>query len=114
MFMGVVASVTTPSTWGGESMAHWGSFVVQGIPAIGLILAGSYRRTGWLICLMGQMVAVTYGLATDQLGFVAWAPIYLGIYGLNWLRWSKDKERGNCHAGTACDLRHRRDCCADA
>jgi len=86
-------------------MEQWGSFVVQGIPAVGLILAGNYRRVGWVICLLGQVFAVTYGLCTSQLGFVAWAPVYLGIYGANWIRWTKRRGREN-DQGPVCDLRH--------
>jgi hypothetical protein len=93
-------------------MQQWGSVVVQGIPAVGLILAGGYRRTGWLICLLGQVAAVTFGLSTGMIGYLAWAPVYVVIYVSNWIRWNK-KERGK-DAGSVCDLRHRRDDCVDA
>jgi hypothetical protein len=92
-------------------MQQWGSFVVQGIPAIGLLLAGNFRRTGWLICLLGQVAAVTFGLSTGMLGYLAWAPIYITIYTVNWINWSKRKERGDAPTR---DLRHRRDDCVDA
>jgi hypothetical protein len=68
---------------------HWGSFVVQGIPAIGLLVAGNRKHLGWMICLFGQMIAVSYGLLTGQYGFVAWAPVYAIIYASNWLRWKR-------------------------
>jgi len=84
----------------------WGSFVLQGIPAVGLILAGNRNHYGWVVCLLGQGFAVTYGLLTDQLGFVAWAPVFIGIYTANWMRWRRrervnESERvggtGSCH-----------------
>ena len=80
-------------------MEQWGSFIVQGIPAVGLLIAGSHKRIGWCICLCGQAFAVTYGLLTGQVGFVAWAPVFVAIYGANWLRWRR-KERGDAPATT--------------
>lgn len=68
-------------------MQMWGSFVVQGIPAIGLLLAGHHKHIGWMVCLLGQGVAITFGLLTDQLGFIVWAPVFVGIYVANWVRW---------------------------
>ena len=70
-------------------MNVWGSFVLQAIPATGLIVAGRMRRTGWLICLAGQLFAVVYGWWTGQLGFIFWAPIYITIYMVNWLGWNR-------------------------
>jgi hypothetical protein len=74
-------------------MEQWGSFVVQGIPAIGLLLAGRYRRAGWLVCLLGQAGAVAFGCLTGLLGYFALAPVYITIYTINWISWSKRKER---------------------
>lgn len=72
--------------------AQW-SFLVAGIPAAGLLVAGRHRKIGWLICIAGQLVQVGYGVLTSQWGLVAWAPIYIAIYGCNWLLWSRREDR---------------------
>ena len=95
-------------------MQAWGSMIVQAIPAIGLLAAGRYQRIGWLICLMGQVVAVGFGLLTGLWGYWVMAPAYVLIYGYNWIRWSKREGKENDKPGSVCDLRHRRDDCVDA
>lgn len=93
--MGAVTSVAAPYAWMGEEMLTWGSFVLQGIPAIGLLLAGRYRSIGWIICLSGQAFSVTYGLETHQWGLAAFAPVYVGIYLWNWIEWRREEKRNN-------------------
>ena len=89
--MGAVTSVAAPYAWMGEEMLTWGSFVLQGIPAIGLLLAGRYRSVGWLICLNGQTFAVVYGWETEQWGLVWAAPVFAGIYLWNWRKWRAER-----------------------
>jgi hypothetical protein len=77
-------------------MQQWGSFIVSGVPAIGLFLAGRNRYIGWFICLVGQVLWAVYGTFTGQWGMAAWAPVYTLIYAWNLIRWRKqEKEREN-------------------
>lgn len=82
-------------------MDHWGSFVMQAIPAVGLLLAGSFRRAGWMVCLCGQGFALAFGVSTHQWGFVFGAPVFTCIYLYNWIRWNRTEERD--HEGCLSD-----------
>lgn len=74
-------------------MGTWGSFVVAGIPAIGMILAGYRNYLGWVVCLVAQIGSATFGAVTEQWGFTLWAPVYTVIYASNLIRWRRDHKR---------------------
>lgn len=76
-------------------MDTWGSFVVAGIPAVGMILAGYRNYLGWVVCLVAQIASATFGAVTEQWGFTLWAPVYTVIYALNLIRWRRDHKRAN-------------------
>lgn len=75
-------------------MQTWGSWVVAGVPAVGLILAGYRNYIGWFICLVGQVLSAVYGTLTEQWGFAAMAPVYTVIYACNLIRWRRQGKQG--------------------
>lgn len=84
-------------------MLLWGSFVVQGIPAIGLLLAGHRKHIGWMVCLLGQGFAIIFGVATEQWGYLFWAPVYVGIYVTNWILWYRRPRPVTCENKCSCE-----------
>lgn len=53
-------------------IAWWWSFLLAAVGIVGLWLAGSHKRAGWMIGVGVQLLWITYAVATGQLacGFV--------------------------------------------
>lgn len=64
------------------------SFVLSGLGIVGIILAGSKRKVGWLIGFFVQPLWIVFALTTGQYGFILNAVIYAIVYARNWIRWA--------------------------
>lgn len=84
------------------------SFVLSGIGVVGIILAGSKYKVGWLIGFFVQPLWIVFAVTTGQYGFILNAVIYAAIYARNWLRWRRD-ERGMIRASRGARYSHRED-----
>lgn len=73
-------------------MELW-SWLLTFVGVIGLYLAGSNRKIGWLLGLGAQILWLWYGISTQQYGFVISAHVYGFVYLRNYMRWrSENKE----------------------
>lgn len=69
-------------------MELW-SWALTAIGVLGLFLAGSKNRLGWMIGIFAQVLWFTYAIATSQYGFLFSAFAYAFVYTRNWIKWSK-------------------------
>jgi hypothetical protein len=65
---------------------YW-SYLLTAVGAVGLLLAGRMKRTGWLVGLGAQGLWIAYALSTQQPGFLISALIYGSVYARNYLTW---------------------------
>lgn len=70
-------------------MTPYWSYLLTAVGAVGLLLAGRMRRTGWLVGLAAQGLWITYALSTQQYGFLISAFIYGFVYARNYLAWRR-------------------------
>lgn len=73
-------------------MTWWWSWLLTGIGATGLLMAGSRNRYGWAVGLGSQALWIAYAISTEQYGFLASAGIYGFVYGRNFLKWRRAAE----------------------
>jgi len=59
-----------------------------------LWLAGSGRRSGWIVGLCIQALWLSYGIATQQWGFLVSACAYSLVIGRNLAKWKPPVESG--------------------
>ena len=64
------------------------SFVLSAFGIVGIILAGSKRKVGWLIGFAVQPLWIVFAVTTGQYGFILNAVIYAAVYARNWWRWA--------------------------
>lgn len=69
------------------------SFVLSGIGIVGIILAGSKYKLGWLIGFGVQPLWIVFAITTGQYGFILNACIYAAVYARNWLKWRREDRR---------------------
>ena len=67
--------------------------MLTAVGVTGLWVAGSRSKWGWMVGLGAQALWVSYGLATDQYGFVASAFVYGTMYARNFRRWHRETPR---------------------
>lgn len=67
---------------------YW-SYLLTAVGAVGLLLAGRMKRTGWLVGLGAQGLWIAYALSTGQLGFLVSAFLYGSVYARNYLAWRR-------------------------
>lgn len=67
------------------------SFVLSGVGIVGIILAGSKRKVGWLVGFLVQPLWIVFAITTGQYGFILNAVIYAAVYARNWLRWRREQ-----------------------
>jgi hypothetical protein len=67
------------------------SFALSSVGIVGLLLAGSKRKVGWLIGFFVQPLWIVFAIVTGQYGFILNAVIYAVVYARNWLRWRLDQ-----------------------
>lgn len=73
--------MTEANTW---------SFVLAALGIVGLLLAGSKRKVGWLVGFLIQPLWIIFAIRTGQYGFVLNAVAYAAVYARNWWEWRKD------------------------
>lgn len=69
---------------------------ITGITTMWLI--GSGKKLGWFVGLGAQFLWLTYGIVTDQWGFILSAVVHFTVYTRNLLYWKKH----NVSAQTDC------------
>jgi hypothetical protein len=68
------------------------SVALAAIGILGILLAGSKYKVGWLIGFGVQGLWIVFALVTAQYGFILSAVAYGIVYGRNWLRWRRDEK----------------------
>ena len=53
-------------------------WLIGGIQCVGLRVVGDYRKLGWLIACVADLVSITFGLTTGLWGFFFWPIINCG------------------------------------
>lgn len=79
---------------------YW-SYLLTAVGAVGLLLAGRMKRTGWLIGFGAQGLWIAYALSTHQHGFLISAAIYGSVYAKNYLAWRKLQAQPSSSAASA-------------
>lgn len=72
----------TPLAW---------SFLLSAVGIVGILLAGSKRKIGWLVGFFVQPLWIVFAITTGQYGFILNAVIYAVVYARNWLRWRREE-----------------------
>jgi nicotinamide riboside transporter PnuC len=72
----------TPLAW---------SFLLSAIGIVGILLAGSKRKVGWVVGFFVQPLWIIFAVTTEQYGFILNAVIYAAVYGRNWILWRRDE-----------------------
>lgn len=67
------------------------SFLLSAVGIVGILLAGSKRKIGWLVGFAVQPLWIVFAITTGQYGFILNAVIYAAVYARNWLRWRKEE-----------------------
>lgn len=67
------------------------SFVLSAIGIVGIVLAGSKYKLGWLIGFAVQPLWIAFAVTTEQYGFILNAVVYAAVYARNWLRWRAEE-----------------------
>lgn len=62
------------------------AWLLSAVGVLGLYLAGSGRRAGWLVGLAAQGLWITYAVSTRQWGFIPASLCYAAVYGRNYAR----------------------------
>lgn len=62
------------------------------VGVLGLWLAGSHNKFGWVIGLLAQILWIIYALVTKQYGFIISALVYAVVYLRNFNRWKEAGE----------------------
>ena len=75
------------------------SFVLSGIGIVGIVLAGSKYKLGWLIGFFVQPLWVVFAVVTGQYGFILNAVVYAIVYARNWWRWRQEETTGTVTEG---------------
>jgi hypothetical protein len=69
----------------------WWSWLLSGVGVTGLWLAGSRKKSGWLLNMLAQVLWITYAITTEQWGFVLGASAYFTVYARNYLKWYRQE-----------------------
>lgn len=69
---------------------YW-SWLLATIGVTGLWLAGSKKTAGWVIGIGVQVLWITYGISTEQLGFVVMALAYGTVNIRNLIKWRRER-----------------------
>lgn len=64
----------------------WWSWLLAAVGILGLWIAGSGHREGWMIGMGAQLLWISYALFTEQYGFIPAALCYGAVYLRNWVR----------------------------
>jgi hypothetical protein len=67
----------------------WWSWLLTSIGLLGLWMAGSQNKLGWIVSLSVQVLWVLYAIATEQYGFIISACAYSFVYVRNFKKWNK-------------------------
>jgi hypothetical protein len=70
----------TPLAW---------SFLLSALGIVGLLLAGSKRKVGWLVGVAVQPLWIVFAITTQQYGFILNAGIYAAVYARNYILWRR-------------------------
>ena len=68
------------------------SWVLSAIGLLGIYLAGSHNRLGWLLGVFAQVLWLSYAVVTQQYGFIVSAFAYGFMYIRNYRLWKSDKK----------------------
>jgi hypothetical protein len=66
------------------------SWALTLIGVTGFFLAGRKVWWAWYVNIANQALWLTYALVTQQWGFLAGIPIYLGVFIPNAVRWTRE------------------------
>lgn len=73
-------------------VAWWWSWLLTAIGILGLWLAGSNNKVGWMIGLLAQVLWIAYAIVSKQYGFLLSALAYGTVYFRNFKRWKLKEE----------------------
>jgi hypothetical protein len=76
------------STWGEKFWWGWQVATVV-TSATGVRLAGKRKSVGWVVCLMGSLMWMTYGLGCAEIGALLNGIVFGGIYMWNLTDWTQ-------------------------
>ena len=66
------------------------SWALTLIGVSGFFLAGRKVWWAWYVNIANQVLWTTYAVTTEQWGFLAAVPIYLGVFIPNAVRWARE------------------------
>lgn len=69
----------------------WWSWILTAIGVLGIYLAGKKNYWGWGVGLFAQVLWVTYGIVSEQWGFIVSAFVYGSVYLKNFRAWRKEQ-----------------------
>lgn len=69
------------------------SITLSALGIVGILLAGSKRKVGWLVGMAIQPLWIIFAIQTGQYGFIANAVIYFAVYLRNYLLWRREERK---------------------
>jgi hypothetical protein len=76
-------------------VSWWWSWLLAVVSAGGLLVAGTRRRSGWLIGMLVQPVWAAYAIGSRQWGFLASVVLFSYVNVRNWVRWGEPAVDGD-------------------
>jgi nicotinamide riboside transporter PnuC len=69
------------------------SYVLAGLGILSIYLTGKKLKSGWVVGLINSALWITYGLTSEQYGFVISALVFIGVQLKNYLNWAEEERR---------------------
>jgi nicotinamide riboside transporter PnuC len=69
------------------------SYLLAGLGILSIYLTGRKLKSGWVVGLINSALWITYGLTSEQYGFVISALVFIGVQLKNYLNWAEEERR---------------------
>jgi nicotinamide riboside transporter PnuC len=69
------------------------SYLLAGLGILSIYLTGKKLKSGWVVGLINSALWITYGLTSQQYGFVISALVFIGVQLKNYLNWAEEERR---------------------
>jgi nicotinamide riboside transporter PnuC len=69
------------------------SYILAGLGVLSLYLTGKKLKSGWVVGLVNSGLWITYGITSNQYGFIVSAVVFIVVQYKNYLAWDREEKR---------------------